>query len=246
MKKSDEVFEQIQVEQCKKYGITSCIKDGILYPGQFEKSPFRMLMILKEPYADWDDENQKPVSEDFDFADIIRNLKEIWERGLNKTWLKVAAIAYSLKNDTPYTENLSFEQVKEGLECVCWINLSKTPWNTLTNMDSKFYERTKAWEPVVKAQLAEVAELGYDIAWFGNTFDLGPLNPVEPYVGWDDFHDTFNEKWYQRTTEGGKKTRIQIMKYNKTDVIIVNGYHPGFGNSAEWTVECIKDYRENF
>ena len=111
MKKSDEVFEQVQAEQCKKYGITSCIKDGILYPGQFEKSPFRMLMILKEPYADWDDENQKPVSEEFDFADIIRNLKEIWERGLNKTWLKVAAIAYSLKNDMPYTSVFSISGV---------------------------------------------------------------------------------------------------------------------------------------
>ena len=246
MKKSDELFEQVQAEQCRKYGLTSCIKDGILYPGQFESSPFKMVMVLKEPYAEWDEENQTPVSEDFDFSDIIGKLKEDYESGMNKTWLKVAAIAYSLKNNTEYTEDLTYEQVEEGLKCVCWINLSKTPWNTTTNMDSEFKERTVAWESVVKAQLDEVSKTGYDFVWFGNTWDLGPLNPVEPYVGWDESHDTSDEKWYKRTTESGKKTQIQIMKYNKTDVIIVNGYHPGFGNSAEWTVECIKDYRENF
>ena len=248
MKNSDTLFEQVQAAQCKKYGITSCIMDGILYPEDFEKSPFKIVFILKEPYAEWDAVNNKPISEDFNFSDIVHNLEAEYDRGLNKTWLKVASIAYSLKNDTPYTENLSYAQIVEGLKCVCWINLSKTPWKTTSNIhDPEFLERIKSWEPVVKAQLEEASEIGFDMVWYGNTCDVGeePVNPVHPYVGWDAFHDINNEKWYKRETESGKNS-IQIFKYRKTNILLINGYHPGYGNSAKWTVDCIKDYKTYF
>lgn len=247
MKNSDTLFEQVQAVQCQKYGITSCIKDGILYPGEYERSPFRMVIILKEPYADWDAENQKPISEDFNFSDIVHNLEAEYDRGLNKTWLKVASIAYSLKNDSPYTENLSYAQIVEGLKCVCWINLSKTPWKTTSNIhDPEFLERIKSWEPVVKAQLEEASEIGFDMVWYGDTWDLGPINPVEPDFDWDENHDAFAEKWYHRNTQGGQHNKIMLAKYEKTNVFLINGYHPDYGNSAKWTVDCIKDYKTYF
>lgn len=248
MKNSDTLFEQVQAAQFKKYDITSCIKDGILYPGDYEISPFKMVFILKEPYANWDAKNHKPISEDFYFSDIVRNLKAEYNRGLNRTWLKVASIAYSLKNNTPYTENLSYAQVVEGLKCVCWINLSKTPWTTSSNIqDPEFLERVKAWDPVVKAQLEETSKIGFDIVWYGNTCDIGeePVNPVHPYIGWDDLHDTNNVKDYVRQTHSGENI-IFIMKYQKSDILLINGYHPCYGNSAKWTVDCIKDYKTYF
>ena len=248
MKNSDTLFEQVQAVQCQKYGITSCIKDGILYPGEYERSPFRMVIILKEPYAGWDAENQKPISEDFDYSDIVHNLKAEYQSGLNRTWLKVASIAYSLKNNTPYTEDLSYAQVVEGLKCVCWINLSKTPWATTSDIrNPEYLERVKAWDPVVKAQLDEASKIGFDIVWYGNTFDVGevPLNPMHPHVDWDDFHDVNNLKKFVREVDSGEN-RIIISKYKKTDILLVNGYHPSYGNSAEWTVDCIKYYCVNF
>lgn len=247
MKNSDTLFEQVQAAQCKKYGITSCIMDGILYPENFEKSPFKIVFILKEPYADWDAVNNKPISEDFNFSDIVHNLKAEYDRGLNKTWLKVASIAYSLKNNSPYTENLSYVQIVEGLKCVCWINLSKTPWKTTSNIhDPEFLERIKTWDPVVKAQLEEASKIGIDMVWYGDTWDLGPINPVEPDIDWDENHDAFAEKWYHRTTQGGQNNKIMLAKYEKTSVILINGYHPGYGNSVEWTIDCIKDYKTYF
>ena len=248
MKNSDVLFEQVQSEQCKKFGITSCIKDGILFPEDYKKSPFKIIFILKEPYSEWDDDNDKPESGDFDFYDIVRDLQEIIEKkSLNKTWIKVASIAYSLKNGTAYTENLNYEQIVEGLKCVCWINLSKTPWKTQTKMDSDFIDRTKAWEPVVKAQLKEAGEIGYNMVWFGDTWDLGPVNPVEPDVELVYDRDLVNPRWFHRTTEGGGvHNQLMISKHKKSDALLINTYHPGYGTSPAWTIQCIKDYKEKF
>lgn len=247
MKKLDTLFEHVQAVQCKKYGITSCIKDGILYPENYEESHFKIVFILKEPYADFDEENDKPISEDFDFSDIIHNLKAEYDCGLNKTWLKVASIAYSLKNNTPYTENLSYEQVVDGLKCVCWINLSKTPWRTTSNIrDPEFIDRVKNWDPVVKAQLKEASSIGFDLVWYGNTWDLGPVNPVEPNSELDLDRDLVKPEWYYRTTQGGQHNQIMLSKYNNTNILLVHGYHLGYGNSVEWTLDKIKDYKSHF
>ena len=160
---------------------------------------------------------------------------------MNKTWLKVSAIAYALKNKTDYTENLSYQQVVEGLSCVAWINLSKTPWKTTTKMDKAYYERVAVWEPVVKAQLQEIKP---DIVFYGNTWEASTINPIEPDIPWQTGFNV-NETKYEYTSDGGNKYRIFISKYRNTNKILVNGYHPGLGNSSQWQTEFIQEYMKN-
>lgn len=237
--KVDYAFSQTEASELKKYPLLSCcMKDGVLFPGAYEKSPLKMAFILKEPYADWDEETDSPMGCDYNFFDIIRDLKYHYDNDLNKTWLKVSAIAYSLKNKTPYTESLSYNQVVEGLSCVAWINLSKTPWCTTTKMDAAYMERARIWEPVVKAQLLEIKP---DIVFYGNTWDVSALNPIEPEV---PFQEGFcvNEKKYEYKSEKNKTFRIFISSYRNTNKILVNGYHPELGNSAKWQTEFIQDY----
>ena len=235
-------FEAIQKIELKKYPLLSCcMKDGILFPKAYSKSSLKIAFILKEPYAEWDEATNSPADCDYDFFDVIRDLKYHYENGLNKTWLKVAAIAYSLKNHTPYTEALSYAQVVEGLSCVAWINLSKTPWKTTTKMDAAYYERVKLWEPVVREQLKECSP---DIVFYGNTWDASIINPIEPDAVWQENFCT-NKKEYIYQSDGGKPFRIFISQYRNTNKLLVNGYHPELGNAAEWQTDSIKDYIKN-
>lgn len=243
MYEKEQLFTQIQSVELKKYPLLSCcMKDGILFPKAYAESSLKIAFILKEPYAEWDKATNSHADCDFDFFDIIRDLKYHYENGLNKTWLKVAAIAYSLKKQTSYTEDLSYEQVLEGLSCVAWINLSKTPWKTTTKMDAAYYERVSIWEPVVKEQLLEADP---DIVFYGNTWDASYLNPIDPDVEWQENFCT-NKKEYIYQSDGGNQFRIIVSQYRNTNKLLVNGYHPELGNSAEWQTNFIKDYIKNF
>ena len=235
----DSLFSQIEASELKKYPLLSCcMRDGVLFPEAYKKASLKMAFILKEPYASWDDKSNSPMDCDYDFFDIIRDLKYHYEHDLNKTWLKVSAIAYALKNKTEYTEDLSYEQVVEGLSCVAWINLSKTPWKTTTKMDAAYKERVAVWEPVVKAQFAEIAP---DIVFYGNTWELSYVNPIEPEVSWQTGFCS-DEKKYEYKSEGGNTYKIFISHYRNTNKILVNGYHPELGNSAKWQTDFIKIY----
>ncbi len=238
-----DLFKTIEQAELKKYPLlTCCMNDGILFPEKYKKSSFKIVFILKEPYADWDEKSNMPKDCDFDFFDIIRDLKSHYDEGsLNKTWLKVAAMAYSLKNSCEYTEKLKYEQVVEGLECVAWINLSKTPWKTTTKTDDDFKARGSTWEPYVKLQLED---LNPGIVFYGNTWDLSEINPIEPDKGWKAEYATPSKK-YDYYSEQGKHFNIFLCKYKKTGTILVNGYHPELGNSAKWQTDFIKDYMKN-
>ena len=247
MKKQIEIqieneFRKIERSQMKKYPLLrGCIRDGILYPEQYEKSPFKMLVLLKEPYDEWDDNTETPIGGDFGFVDVIYNLETHCQEGLNKTWRKIAAIAYALKEGTKYTEDLSYEQIKEGLECVCFINLSKTPWRTTSDLkDPSYQQRVKDWESVVKAQLLHI---DFDVVLYGGTWLSSSLNPINPNEVWD-YAKIQNIQLYKRKTPGNKNLTIQILRYDNSKQIIVNGYHPAFGNCACWQTECIRNYYE--
>lgn len=235
----EQLFSKIESSELKKYPLLSCcMRDGVLFPSEYATSPLKIAFILKEPYAEWDNETNSPQNCDFSFFDIIRDLKYHYENDLNKTWLKVSAIAYSLKNKTQYTESLSYDQVVEGLTCVAWINLSKTPWRTTTKMDAAYMERVRIWEPVVKEQLLQAKP---DIVFYGNTWDASSINPIEPNILWQEKFST-NQKKYEYKSDGGNSYRIFISTYRSTNKILVNGYHPGLGNGAHWQTEFIKDY----
>lgn len=234
----ERLYTEIENSELKKYPLLNCcMKDGILFPEKYEKSSLKMVFILKEPYADWDEKTNTPKNCDIDFFDLVRNLKSFYEDGFNKTWLKVAAISYSIKNETSYTESLTYEQVEEGLSCVAWINLSKTPWRTTTIRNKAFQKRVSIWEPVVKEQLLQ---LNPDIIFYGNTWDSSALNPIEPNLEWKTSFCS-NKKIYKR-----KRSKIYIFKYRDTKKIILNGYHPVFGLSAKWQTECLKKYISKF
>lgn len=242
MKHIETFFSNIESSELQKYPrLSCCMKDGILFPDAYAKSNLKIAFILKEPYAEWDEATQTPADCDFDFFDIIRDLKKHYDEGLNKTWLKVAAIAYSLKNQTSYTEALSYEQVVEGLTCVAWINLSKTPWKTTTKMDTAYFERVRIWEPVVREQLKECSP---DIVFYGNTWDASTINPIEPEIEWQEEFST-NTKKYVYKSEKDKTFRIFISQYRDTNKLLINGYHPELGNASAWQMDFIKDYIKN-
>lgn len=89
-------------------------------------------------------------------------------------------------------------------------------------------ERAKIWEPVVKAQFLEIKP---DIVFYGNTWEISSLNPIELEVPFqEDF--CINEKKYEYKSEKNKTFRIFISRYRNTNKILVNGYHPELGNSA--------------
>lgn len=235
----EQLFTQLQFSVLHQYPLLSCcMKDGILFPKAYAESSLKITFILKEPYAEWDEATNSPADCDFDFFDIIRDLKYHYENGLNKTWLKVAAIAYSLKNQTSYTEDLSYDQVVEGLSCVAWINLSKTPWKNTTKMDAAYYERVSIWEPVVKEQLLEADP---DIVFYGNTWDASFINPFEPNIEWKSDFCT-NTKKYEYKSEKDKTFRIYISQYRNTNKLLINGYHPELGNASGWQTGFIQDY----
>lgn len=235
----NDLFSKIQSSEIKKYPLLSrCIMDGILYPEVYKHSYLKIAFILKEPYAEWDENTQAPAYCDFDFSDIIHNLKKHYNEGLNKTWLKVSAIAYALKNKIKYTENLSYEQVVEGLSCVAWINLSKTPWKTTTKIDNEYYERINIWKELVKEQLIECSP---DIVFYGNTWDFSYLNPIEPNIEWKEEYAT-NIKQFEYISEKNKKFKVFISNYRNTNKLIINGYHPELGKAAEWQTGFIQEY----
>ena len=189
-------------------------------------------------YAEWDEATNSPSDCDFNFFDIIDDLELHYENGLTKTWLKVAAIACSLENNTQYTEKLTYKQVVEGLSCVAWINLSKTPWKPSTKMDDAYYERVRIWEPIVREQLKECSP---DIVFYGNTWEASTINPIEPDIEWQNEFCT-NTKKYVYTSNGGKQFRICISQYKDSGKLLVNGYHPELGNASQWKTGFIQDY----
>lgn len=97
------------------------------------------------------------------------------------------------------------------------------------------------WEPVVKAQLQEIKP---DIVFYGNTWEASIINPIEPDISWQTGFNV-NETKYEFTSDGGNKYRIFISKYRNTNKILVNGYHPGLGNSSQWQTEFIQEYMKN-
>jgi hypothetical protein len=235
----NQLFNQIQAIEIDKYPLLDCcMKDGVLFPDQYENSPVKIAVTLKEPYAEWDKESNTPTNCDYDFFDIIHNLKYHFDNDLNKTWLKVAAMAFAIKNKTTYSESLSYDQVVEGLSCVAWINLSKTPWKTTTRMNKAYYDRVALWEPVVKAQFLEIKP---DIVFYGNTWVASNVNPIEPSIPWKNQFCTVTKR-YEYESIGGKNYWIEISKYRNTNKILINGYHPGFGKSSKWQTEFIQDY----
>ena len=54
------------------------------------------------------------------------------------------------------------------------------------------------------------------------------------------------EKKYEYTSDSGNKYRIFISKYRNTNKVLVNGYHPGLGNSSQWQTEFIQEYMKNY
>lgn len=105
-------------------------------------------------------------------------------------------------------------------------------------MNKSYFERASVWKSVVKEQLIES---NADIIFYGNTWDSTSINPIEPNDSWKDEFCT-NKKEYIYKSDKGKTFRIFILKYRDTNKILINGYHPAFGNSAKWQTEFIKDY----
>ena len=244
----DKEFEKVEQLQKRKYPLLcGCVKDGILYPALYEKSPLKLMVVLTEPLLNGDGNIQAPLDVDINIEDAVYKIETHYQKELNRTWIKIAAMAYALRNQCIYSENLSWDQMKEGLSCVSLVHLSKTPWRAKTDTkDLVYLERVCDWEPVIKKQLLSI---DFDIILFGQTWDCSSINPINPNEVWDNRKMRDIWKYYRNTLEH-KIIGIQIFRYDNSRQIIVNGYHPSYGindgNNACWQTESIMDYLERF
>ncbi len=223
----------------QKYDIQSCMMDGIIFPEDFVKSNFKIGFILKEPYTEWDEENDRPKNCNQSFTDIADNLEYEVQKGLNNTWKKVAAMSYALKYKKAYTEDLSYTEIRDGLACVYWINVSKTPWKSQTQEDKAFKERGNLWRPLVDLQLKHFSSFCPNIILYGKMWDYSIVNPFEKDIPWNSSFQTNLQKF----PGASEKSFIEICKYRNTNQIIVNGYHPLFW--AEQQVSYIQTYTKS-
>ena len=239
----DKEFEKIEQLQKRKYPLLcGCVKDGILYPELYEKSPLKLMFVLSEPLEKGTGNIQSPLNVDLNMGDAGYKLEPHHQKELNRIWIKIAAMAYALRNRCIYSEKLSWPQVNEGLSCVSLIHLSKTPWGTKSDAENSFYlERVYDWEPVIKKQLLSI---GFDIILFGQTWDCSSINPIKPNEIWD-YRKMTDVRMYIQNTSNNEKRGLQIFRYDNSRQIIVNGYHPSDGNSACWQTECIINYLDS-
>lgn len=241
----DNEFKKVEQLQKMKYPLLcGCVKDGILYPELYKKSPLKLMVVLTEPLVNGEGNIQAPLDVDINMEDAVYKIETHYQRELNRTWIKIAAMAYTLRNRCIYSENLSWNQVKEGLSCVSLVHLSKTPWRTKADpKDPLYLERICAWESVIKKQLLSI---DFDIILFGQTWDCSSINPINPNEIWD-YRKMTNVRMYSHSIINHKMMRIQIFRYENSKQIIVNGYHPYDDEfSAGLQTESILDYMERY
>ena len=220
----DKEFDKVEQLQKRKYPLLcGCVKDGILYPEFYEKSPFKLMVVLKEPLVESSGNIQAPLDVDLNIEDVVYKLETHCLKDLNKTWIKqIAGMAYALRNRCIYSENLSWRKLREGLSCVSFIYLSKTPWRTQANTKDPFYlTRVRDWESVIKKQLLSI---DFDIIVFVQTWDFSSINPINPYEVWD-YKKITDTRMYAHSIIGHKLIRMQIFRYENSRQIIVNGYN---------------------
>ena len=234
-------FEIVEQLHKRKYPLLcGCVKDGILYPDLYETSPLKLMIVLAEPLVRDYGNIQAPLDVDLNIEDAIFKLETHCLQYMNKTWIKIAAMAYALKYRKEYSENLSWNQVKEGLSCVSLIHLSKTPWREKTDIKDPLYrERVCDWEPVIKKQLLTIK---YDIILYGQTWDCSSINPIIPNEVWD-YRKMTDFRMYSHSIINHKMMRMQVFRYENSRQIIVNGYHPYNDEySAGLQTQGIMDY----
>ena len=241
----DKEFERVEQLQKRKYPLLcGCVKDGILYPKLYKKSPLKLMVVLMEPLVEGNGNIQSPLDVDLNIEDALFKLETHCHSDLNKIWIKIAAMAYALKNRCTYSESLSWNQIREGLSCVSLVCLSKTPWRAHTDVkDSLYLERVCDWEAVIKKQLLSI---DFNIILFGQTWDCLSINPINPNEIWDSRKMTDVRKYYHSIINH-KVMSIKIFRYGNSKQIIVIGYHPYDGDySAGLQTVSIMDYLDRF
>ena len=242
MKDSRTLFEEIDDTECSKYPeLIACMRDGVLDYYDYKNVKVKIAFIVKEPFSECDEINYEPFYNCFDMMDIFFSLTNNYNQNLCKIWQKIAAMGYSLTNDSEYKEDLMRELIARGISQVAWINLSKTPWKQSDKIDKKYLERVQLWEPVVKAQLSEINP---DIILYCDTWGISNLNLYEPDIPWKNEYCT-NTKIYEFKDKEGIEHPICISNYRDTDKIIVKGLRPDFDDAAKWQTEFIKDFLKN-
>ena len=242
MKDSRTLFDEIDDSECKKHPeLFTCMRDGVLDYYDYINAKVKIAFIVKEPFSESEEINYDPFYSCFDMKDIFISLTNNYNQNLCKIWRKIAAMGYSLTNDTEYTEELMRELIARGISTVAWINLSKTPWKQTSKINKEYLERVNIWEPVVKAQLSEIIP---DIILYAGTWGISNLNPYEPDIPWNEEYCT-NTKEYEFKSIDGFVHPICISNYRDTEKIIVKGLQPDFDDAAKWQTECIKDFLKN-
>ncbi len=241
----DKEFDKVEQLQKRKYPLLcGCVKDGILYPEFYEKSPFKLMVVLKEPLVESSGNIQAPLDVDLNIEDVVYKLETHCLKDLNKKCVRLAEIAFALKNRCQYSDNLSWTQLREGLSCVSLICLSKTPWRTQANTKDPFYlARVREWESVIKKQFLSI---DFDIIVFVQTWDFFSINPINPHEVWD-YKKITDTRMYAHSIIGHKLIRMQIFRYENSRQIIVNGYNSYDDEySAGLQTESILDYLDRF
>lgn len=222
--------EQERTEILMNPNLEGCIADGPIDEEAYDAANIKVCWILKEAYDDSVD--GRPAGGGWGYtAEVI----EAWyEKDLvarNSTLSRVGAITFSLNNGYCDTEDLTDDEIIEGLKQTYWINLNKTPAFSTTNRN--FPHRTKNWASIVELQVQDAHP---DIIIFGNTWD-----DIEEYP-----YITIEESTKEYLCEDESYVAVNIST-TEEGIIEVNAYHPGMKSIEYEThmINSIQDYLDN-
>ena len=140
------------------------IPDGVYSAEKYLSAPTQVMWILKEPYADFD-ENGEPYGGGWNLFGAFDN-NDAWT---SRTWQPIIYSMFGLFNSQKW-EDMDWisdnKEMAEVLKQIAYINISKMPASTVTN-DNSLWDKYNLWKNILAKQISTYSP---KIIIFGNTF----------------------------------------------------------------------------
>lgn len=143
------------------------IRDGIASEQGYLQSRLRVAWVLKEPYDEWG-EDGKPCGGGWSLVKDCFQKDDAWQ---NQAWRIMAYVMYGFRYHLSWKQmhrkHLPWRPIIDELKNIAWINLSKMPSHTSSNMSLVFRNYTEHWKAIVAEQLRVYQP---EVIIFGKTF----------------------------------------------------------------------------
>lgn len=188
------------------------IIDGRVDSVKYDKSPLKILWILKEANVAEEDKNKQiDVCEGFRSDWHIKNALSI------PTFRKLIYATYGILNpsvewqDVPFANKEAYEVVKQ----IAYININKYPASSSSNdVDMK-----KAYDDNKVELLSQINELNPNVIVFGNTLKYFEYEDLDK-IGW-----TISKTEKKYADDATYNTAFYEIS---SDKLCINAYHPSY------------------